>query len=234
LSYCVNCGVELAESEKSCPLCGVEVFNPLSPYNPRAPRPYPKRIERLAARADRLYLMTIAALLMLIPLFVTVLCDMLYSGGMTWSLYVAGAMAMVGVYVVVPLAMKRPTPVVCIPCDTAATALYLWLLEYLAGGRWFLPVALPETLIAGALLAGLALLFRGGRYAFLERLALVLFASGVFCALTELIVRAYNGVELSFSWSLYVLAPCVVLWIAAMVLERRLRLKERLKRRFFV
>ena len=28
MSYCVNCGVELAPSEKNCPLCGTPVINP--------------------------------------------------------------------------------------------------------------------------------------------------------------------------------------------------------------
>ena len=26
--YCVNCGVKLADTEKQCPLCGVEVYHP--------------------------------------------------------------------------------------------------------------------------------------------------------------------------------------------------------------
>ena len=26
--YCVKCGVELADSEKKCPLCGTPVFHP--------------------------------------------------------------------------------------------------------------------------------------------------------------------------------------------------------------
>ena len=26
--YCIKCGVELADSEKKCPLCGTVVFNP--------------------------------------------------------------------------------------------------------------------------------------------------------------------------------------------------------------
>ena len=34
MSYCVNCGVELARCEKKCPLCGVEAVNPASPAGP--------------------------------------------------------------------------------------------------------------------------------------------------------------------------------------------------------
>ena len=31
--YCVKCGVELADSEKKCPLCGTPVFHPDIPRN---------------------------------------------------------------------------------------------------------------------------------------------------------------------------------------------------------
>ena len=31
--YCIKCGVELADSEKRCPLCGTPVFHPDLPRN---------------------------------------------------------------------------------------------------------------------------------------------------------------------------------------------------------
>ena len=38
--YCVKCGVELADSEKVCPLCGTRVFHPDLPQAQGEP-PYP-------------------------------------------------------------------------------------------------------------------------------------------------------------------------------------------------
>ena len=38
--YCVKCGVELADSEKVCPLCGTRVFHPDLPRAQGEP-PYP-------------------------------------------------------------------------------------------------------------------------------------------------------------------------------------------------
>lgn len=45
--YCIKCGVELADSEKRCPLCGTPVFHPDLPRNLTEP-PYPadRRIRR--------------------------------------------------------------------------------------------------------------------------------------------------------------------------------------------
>ena len=38
--YCIKCGVELADSEKVCPLCGTPVFHPDLPCGQGEP-PYP-------------------------------------------------------------------------------------------------------------------------------------------------------------------------------------------------
>ncbi len=38
--YCIKCGVELADSEKVCPLCGTRVFHPDLPCGSGEP-PYP-------------------------------------------------------------------------------------------------------------------------------------------------------------------------------------------------
>lgn len=38
--YCIKCGVELADSEKVCPLCGTRVFHPDLPGG-QGETPYP-------------------------------------------------------------------------------------------------------------------------------------------------------------------------------------------------
>ena len=39
--YCVKCGVELADGEKQCPLCGTRVYHPDIQTNEAFP-PYPR------------------------------------------------------------------------------------------------------------------------------------------------------------------------------------------------
>ena len=42
--YCIKCGVELADSEKVCPLCGTRVFHPDLPRAQGEP-PYPPQAQ---------------------------------------------------------------------------------------------------------------------------------------------------------------------------------------------
>ena len=91
--YCVKCGVELADSEKKCPLCGTPVFHPDIPRNLSEP-PFPpdKRIRpEDVNRSGVLFVLTIAALL---PALLCLLCDWRINGTLVWSGYAAGAIAL--------------------------------------------------------------------------------------------------------------------------------------------
>ena len=59
--YCIKCGVELADSEKVCPLCGTRVFHPDLPCG-QAESPYPPdvspRVEDVS-RAGVLFVLTV-------------------------------------------------------------------------------------------------------------------------------------------------------------------------------
>ena len=117
--YCVKCGVELADSEKKCPLCGTPVFHPDIPRNLSEP-PFPpdKRIRpEDVNRSGVLFVLTIAALL---PALLCLLCDWRINGTLVWSGYAAGAIALLYVVILLPMWFRRPNPVIFVPVDFIA------------------------------------------------------------------------------------------------------------------
>ena len=64
--YCVKCGVELADSQRVCPLCGTRVFHPDIPRTPADP-PYPpdraRSTRRTVNRSGVCFILTALALL---------------------------------------------------------------------------------------------------------------------------------------------------------------------------
>ena len=88
--YCIKCGVELADSEKKCPLCGTVVFNPeLSrpdgePQYPRMPAAQPEKVNHSG-------IMFVVTMLFLLPIVTTLLCDWQINGKIVWSGYAVGA-----------------------------------------------------------------------------------------------------------------------------------------------
>jgi len=233
MSYCVNCGVELSDSEKCCPLCHVEVINPKAPWEAPVDRPYSRHVNTIMKRIDRGYLATLAGLLLFIPCIVTVLLDILSGDGLTWSAYVIGAVGIVYISVLLPFYFKKYHTLAFLSADFAAVALYLLLIERMGGGRWFLGLGLPLTAAAGICTIGLAFLFSRGLAMILAKIGVIMITIGLFLVCVEVLISLYAYGELRFAWSLYALIPCAALGAATLVLERRKKLKESIRRRLF-
>lgn len=234
MSYCVNCGVELRQGEKYCPLCSVEVLNPKAPWQEPVERPYPRYLETLVNRIDRRYFATLAALILMIPMMITILLDILDGGGLSWSAYIVGAMALIFVFIVLPFYFKRYHTVIFLSSNCAAILLYLLFIEKANGGQWFLPLGLPMTVAASLGIIILALLFtKTSRMTLLKKAAGILFAVGLFVLVVELIIRMSQAKAFSLEWSFYALIPCAVLGTASLILEHRKNFKEEIRRRLF-
>lgn len=232
MSYCVNCGVKLEDSEAKCPLCGVEVINPASPPPEKRSYPYPRRVEAIDNRVDRKIFTVVALVAALIPMGITVFYDAVAGDGLTWSLYVAGALALALTVALVPVNFSKLTAAVCVAIDCAAASLYVLLIERLTGGGWYLTLGLPLCLAGGAALTLAIWLYSrfGGA---LTRLAIALFITGALAFAVETIIDLYSRRAVFPNWSAYVAVPCVLLGIIALLLRRRLDIKDEIRRRFY-
>ena len=133
--YCIKCGVELADSEKVCPLCGTPVFHPDLPCGQGEP-PYPAdhrpRVDEVS-RAGVLFVLTV---LFVLPAVISVLCDWRMGNGIVWSGYVVGGLVVLYVAVVLPLWFKRPNPAIFVPIDFIVIGLYLFYINFATHGHW--------------------------------------------------------------------------------------------------
>lgn len=235
MSYCVNCGVRLAQSEPKCPLCGVEVINPASPWQKPATRPYPEYLETVVHFVDKRYFSILAAVLMLIPAAVCLAVDLLTSGGILWSGYVIGAILTLIVIVLLPLWHGKRWWQAYLLADAAAVLGYLFYINLQTGGReWFLPLAMPLTLAVWLSAALQTFSFgRRRKKGILVTLAALLFGCGALSLAVETIISIYRGLSFLPRWSWYAVSPCVLSGIAFLVLNRRNQWKESVKKRLF-
>ena len=173
--YCVNCGVELADSETVCPLCGTRVFHPdLS--RPQADAPYPPDHHVKPEDVNRSGILFVMTMLALLPAVICLLCDWRINGGIVWSGFAAGAIGLLYVLIVLPMWFKRPNPVIFVPVDFAAIGLYLLYIDLAVKGGWFLSFAFPVTAAIGLLLTAVVALVRyvRGGYLYIFGGALIL------------------------------------------------------------
>lgn len=122
MSYCVNCGVELAPSEPVCPLCHTEVQNPRQPFDRKAPQPFPARLDLFRPQSDRGFIAAILTLVLLLPAAICLACDVAYTSSAGWSMLVIGAVAMLWVFIVPALFIRRHPILFGLILDTARPA----------------------------------------------------------------------------------------------------------------
>lgn len=205
--YCIKCGVKLAASEKKCPLCNTIVCHPDFKATEEPPL-YPSRKMPNNNSGSRA-LNGAVIILFCIPLLVCFFADLSLDGKMEWFGYVAGALLVSYIAFALPLWFNKPNLVIFVPCDFAATALYLLYINSVTGGSWFLSFALPVVggicLITCAVVTLMYYLHRGRLYI----LGGAFMALGTFMLLVEFLMKM--TFELHFiGWSVY---PLVVLFL---------------------
>ena len=215
--YCIKCGVQLADTEKKCPLCDTVVYHPdLARENGEALYPKEKMPQKPSART---VLCGVIALLLLIPLIVTFFSDFLVDGRLDWFGYVAGGFVVAYLTFILPLWFNKPNPVVFVPCDFAACALFLLYVNIVTEGGWFLTLALPVSVAAALIACTLVTLLRYLRRGRLYVVGGSLMALGALVLMIELLMDYTFRVHF-VGWSLYplvtlVLFGAVVIYVAA-------------------
>jgi hypothetical protein len=232
MSYCVNCGVELEKSEKACPLCGVEVLNPRQPYDEKAVRPYPRRLDPVNARINRQFTATIVSICIAFPVVLSLAINLILDGRATWSLYVAGGLALIWVLFVPYFLFSQPTFVKLFVPDTAALLLYLLLVDLLAdAGSWFLTLAMPLTLLTCGLVLVNGLLINLKVLRGFAIPAVILISIGILTMGTELIIKLYIQNSFQLNWSFFVMIPTLALAMVCLTVARRQTIRDEIKKR---
>lgn len=230
--YCISCGVKLADSEKNCPLCGLEV------YHPKLPRTvaeglypahlYPKK--EVSPWGLRMVILTV----FLLPLLTVLLCDLPVHGQITWSGYVIGALVLLYTIVVLPFWFKAPNPVIFVPIDFALIGVYLLYINYAVEGSWFLSFAFPVTGFFGLLVTAITTLTRYVHRGRLYVYGGAIMATGLFIPVMELLMYiTFDRVSFTY-WSFYPMGALVLFGGFLIFLGICRPAREMMERKFFL
>ena len=233
MSYCVNCGVELAASEKCCPLCGVEVLNPKKPYDPTAERPYPSKHEAVMHRAIRRVAAWVLLVLAGIPVISMLLMDLIADGRLDFSLLPSASIALGYMVFVFPCLFRKPRIWLFMIFGTLETAAYLFVLKLLVGGNWYYLFALPVTLMTGAAVIGAYLMISAKKPSFMLKTIIVLVILAVYVLALQLLIELHFFKRIYFDWSLYAAVTFAMLSIAVLIAGSLYRRNERFRKKMF-
>ena len=205
--YCAKCGVKLADTEHSCPLCGTRAHPDLwcQSETPMYPRQQPT--VQVSTRA----IMIILTTLFLLPAVICFQCDLLLGGTIVWSGYVISALFTAYVCIVMPMWFRKPNPVIFTPCAFAAAALYVLYIQWMTGGNWYLTFALPVIGGLALIVTAVVTLVKHVKKGLLYIYGGAAIAFGALTLLMEfLLVATFTGIPF-VGWSLYPLTVFAVL-----------------------
>lgn len=215
--YCANCGVKLADTEKLCPLCGTEAYHP-DIERPEVAPLYPQDFIPKRGVLSKTTIHIIVLTLFLIPIFTTLVCDLVINKSVSWSAYVIFSLCLLYLIFVLPYWFKKQSPAIFVPCDFVGIAFFLHFINYDTNGDWFLNFAFPIVAYLGVLFTALTVLLyylKKGHYYIIGGFFIAL---GLFMDYIELFLwvsfgRGFQG------WSLFPMVPLVLMGLALIVIS---------------
>lgn len=230
--FCIKCGVELSDSEESCPLCGTRVYHPDIERKVQEPAfpVFTPSDEKLSTRGLLFIVTTIFAAVIAQLL----ICEFSVTAAHGWAGYAIGGVVLVYILIVLPMWFRKPNLVIFVPCDFAAILLYLLYIDILTEGHWFLSFAFPAVgalaLIATAFTALLKYVKRGHLYIW----GGTIIANGLYMVLLELLINYTFRLSSVFKWSYFPLFGCFILGMGLIVIAICKPIREALKKKFFL
>ncbi len=219
---CVNCGVELDDGLKICPLCGQNPGN--NGKQEHLSENYPSDIIRLHKKENKRHLWELSGIIAFSGIAVCTIVDLLISKGLRWSLI--SDVSILTTWIILTLflyAFKRTLVIIPGLLVTVLGALFAYDL-IISGMKWFLPVGLPLTISAFIATGAIVILYQVANFKGFNIIAAGLIVLAGFCILTEIILDKYLKGFVNLRWSL--IAAISVLPVALIFFFYHYRLKK--------
>lgn len=219
---CENCGVELDDGLKICPLCRKSPGNKSENEDLSSIRS--SDLIQLQREENRKYLWELFGILAFSGIAVCTIIDLLISKRLRWSLL--SDVSILSFWVIMTLFIYSYRRIFIIVSGLLTTILMaLFLIDLITDGlSWFFPMGLPLT-IAAFISTGIVLfLYRTPHFKGLNLIAAAIFIFSGFCVITEMATDKYLDGILNLQWSLIVAIS--ILPVALIFLFYHYRLKK--------
>lgn len=241
MKKCPNCGVALVENANFCSLCGEPLLERneanLAFIETRRQEREDKLLteyQKLSGFQKRKLFLRISAMILLSGIFITLIIDFVINGGFTWSRYPVT----VGLIVLINITMGTfwyRKEMLWGGLSFLSSAVLLVLLDIFSGNSgWGMQLGIPLLLAAYVTVLMLIRLVRRARQKGLNVVAYALLATGILSVCTDGIINLYRHDQLSFEWSLIVMASAVIASSLLFYVHYRLKKVTDLKRFFHI
>lgn len=230
MSYCVNCGVELAPELKKCPLCAVAVINPAARQTDNHTAFAQTRDEQ--KRINRGFWVKFNSILAAVPIVICVLCNLLYDKTLNWSLIVSAGVFIIWSFCTSPFIFKRFSYIKMLFADFIGLNAGLLLIQLIIPQKqWFLCLAFPITLFCLLFWLPTILLIQRGKLKDLRIAAAFFVFATLLVVLVEMLLSLYMRGFVILTWSWFAAAPCLSIVALLILLDCNELVRQELAKR---
>lgn len=232
--YCYKCGVELAEDQKNCPLCGTKVPGDAVDAESTYPELDPILNHPMNLRERQTLASMIISLLLIIPVLLVLVIDLRENARIDWSLIPIISILLSWIIICLPLIMRRSFWILY-PVYTVSISVFFLLLDYNTGfSGWSWRLAIPlvfsiVTLLFLTVFYGLKSKHKG-----LNLISAILLFVGLCSTCIDILVKLFMEETAVPGWSLIVVITALpVAWFLT-YLHRNPGMRATLRKKFHV
>ena len=230
MSYCVNCGVKLKESEKVCPLCNTKVINPNNLKTEFIPA-YSQNIEK-TKKINKKYLCFLITIILMGVTIITVLCNLIFTGNITWSIYVVASILFLNSKLSFVLFKNKFFPLFI---DLLTTETLIYVIAYLNNGlHWFYYLVCPFIFIIWIYIILCTFVLSKKKYNLLRRFSVAFSFISVILLIIESCIDMYKYEKITINWSIYAILPIIIIGTILFLISYNRKLIEEIKQRIFI
>lgn len=230
MSYCVNCGVKLKQSEKICPLCNTKVINPNNLKDKFTPA-YSQVVER-HKEINKKYLCELITVVLICAAIITVLCDLIFTGNITWSIYVIVSILFLDSKLSFILFKNKFIPLLI---DLFATETLIYVIAYLNNGlHWFYYLVCPFIFIIWFYIVLCAFVLSKKKFNLLRRFSVAFLFISVILLTIEMCVDMFKYEKIFINWSIYAILPITIIGLILFIISYNRKLMDEIKQRIFI
>lgn len=229
---CGNCGVELEDDMKICPLCGKNSADDTI-VRPEGGN-YPSAVIQQYRKESMEHYWELSGIIAFAAIVVCTIVDMVVVKGIRWSLYADVSVLAIWSLQTLFIFMLRK-PFILIPCLTATLLMTLLFFDLISPGvKWFLKLGMPLTLAASISISIVVLFYKTVHFRGFNILAVALLAASGFCIATEFFIDLYLQGRVELRWSLIEAASAFPVSLLYLYIHYRLKRGKRLDSFFHV
>ncbi len=234
MSYCVQCGVKLEQSLKTCPLCHTPVINPnelktSDLANTMAPFATTKgEVEPMKKHDIGLWLTLVFGSTALS----CGLLNFLVFNHYYWSIPVIGACIVMWLFFCPRMFLPQIPVSINLAVSGVSVIMYeLSITLMTSKDRWFYELTLPITLVLLGLLALFGLLYKCVSSSLVASALYFFIDIAIFSVALECFIDRFMGLKAHIFWSAIVLSVCAVISVGLIAILSMKRLRETVRKR---